>query len=115
LEPARPDASRAWLVYAYRTSYTGEVAEIVWRTGGSIALLVDNLPDVEPSPLGRVAAPAALLPLTTPGHRYLAAAQARSLGIESFPALGDPSPRHRGHPAKSIGALQIGTRGQSTV
>jgi hypothetical protein len=125
LEPARPDASRAWLVYACRTSYTGEVAEIVWRTGGSIALLVDNLPDVEPSPLGRVAAPAALLdaerrlptlvPLTTPGHRYVAAAQARSLGIESFPALVDPSTRHRGHPAKSIGALQIGTRGQSSV
>jgi sugar O-acyltransferase (sialic acid O-acetyltransferase NeuD family) len=99
--PAAPAASRAWLVYACRTSYTAEVAEIVWRTGGSIALLVDNLPDVEPSPLGRVAAPAALLdverrlptlvPLTTPGHRYVAAAQARSLGIDSFPPLVDPT------------------------
>jgi sugar O-acyltransferase (sialic acid O-acetyltransferase NeuD family) len=101
LYPATPDAERAWLVYACRTSYTAEVAEIIWRTGGSVALLADNLPDPQPSPLGRVVAPAALLeaekqlptivPLTTPGHRYAAAGQARCLGIGLFPVLIDPS------------------------
>jgi sugar O-acyltransferase (sialic acid O-acetyltransferase NeuD family) len=101
VSPATPDASRAWLVYACRTSFVAEVAEIVWRTGGSLALLVDNLPAPQPSPLGRVVAPAALrdaekrlpavVPLTTPGHRYAAAEQARSVGIGSFPALVDPT------------------------
>jgi sugar O-acyltransferase (sialic acid O-acetyltransferase NeuD family) len=89
-----------WLLFACRTSYAAEVAEIIWRTDGVIAGLVDNLPDgPRESSLGPVCAPAALdddlralptvVPLLTPGHRYVVEAEARRCGIGRFPPLVD--------------------------
>jgi sugar O-acyltransferase (sialic acid O-acetyltransferase NeuD family) len=91
-----------WLLYACRTPYAEEVAEIVWRAGGEIAVLVDNLPDgPQASSLGRVIEPRELgdderglptaIPLLTPGHRSSVALEARAAGIQSFPALLDPT------------------------
>lgn len=91
-----------WLVYACATTFAAEVAEIIWRTGGEIAALVDNLDGgPAPSPLGPIIAPAALtaehlalptvVPLTTPGFRHTAVAEARTHGCTRFPPLVDPT------------------------
>jgi sugar O-acyltransferase (sialic acid O-acetyltransferase NeuD family) len=91
-----------WVVFACRTSFTAEIVEIVARRGESVALLVDNLPDgPERSPIAPVVASSALpagslqgpvvIPLTTPGYRYIAAVEARELGATSFPCLVDPT------------------------
>jgi sugar O-acyltransferase (sialic acid O-acetyltransferase NeuD family) len=104
-------AAEAWLVYACRSPYTLEVAEVIWRRGGEVALLVDNLPaggdapgeGVEPG--GAIGAPVArpgdvspnqrqlatAVPLITPGHRFAVEAEARALGWRSFPPLVDPT------------------------
>src|SRR5215470_6666777 len=95
-------AKRVWLLYACRSAYAAEVAEIIWRTGGDVAALVDNLPDgPQPSPIARVLAPAdladeecalpAAIPLITPGHRVAVAAEARAAGVRWFPPLVDPT------------------------
>jgi sugar O-acyltransferase (sialic acid O-acetyltransferase NeuD family) len=97
-----PGPPTRWLLYACRSAYVAEVAEIIWRTGGQLAALVDNLPDgPQPSPLARVLAPGdltdderalpAAIPLLTPGHRWAVAAQARAAGVRSFPVLLDPT------------------------
>ncbi len=90
-----------WLVYACRTSYAAEVAEIIWRTGADIAALVDNLDGPTPSPLGPTLAPGDLtvehlalptvVPLTTPGFRFTAVAEACARGCTRFPPLVDPT------------------------
>lgn len=96
--PGRSD----WVVFACRTAFAGEVAEIIWRRGEAIALLVDNLPDgPEPSAIGTVVSVgdlpgdglsgAVVIPLTTPGFRYSAETEARDRGARTFPALTDPT------------------------
>jgi sugar O-acyltransferase (sialic acid O-acetyltransferase NeuD family) len=90
-----------WLLYACRTPYADEIVEIIWRTDGTAAVFVDNLPDPPASRLGAVIRPAdltaaqkrlpTLIPLITPGHRYEVEAEARALGLARFPALIDPS------------------------
>src|SRR5215475_1013622 len=93
---------QGWLLYACRSAYAAEVAEIIWRTGGEVAALVDNLPDgPQPSAIARVLAPAQLgdderglpaaIPLVTPRHRVTVAAEARAAGIRAFPPLLDPT------------------------
>jgi sugar O-acyltransferase (sialic acid O-acetyltransferase NeuD family) len=94
-----------WIIYACRTSFAIEVAEVIWRRGEEVALLVDNLEsggdpaasggDI-PAPVLRPAelTPAQLelsaaVPLITPGHRYAVEAEARALGLTDFPALVD--------------------------
>jgi sugar O-acyltransferase (sialic acid O-acetyltransferase NeuD family) len=99
----------AWLLYACRTPYALEVAEVIWRRGEEVALLVDNLADGggqagggasteigapvvgsgELSPAQRRLAVA--VPLITPGHRFAVESEARALGLSSFPALVDPT------------------------
>ena len=102
------DATTArWLICACRTAYTAEVAEIVWRTGGEIAALVDNLGDGSfTSPLapvvalddldgldglGDLRALDAVIPLLTPGYRHTVAAELKVQGVQRFPALVDPT------------------------
>jgi sugar O-acyltransferase (sialic acid O-acetyltransferase NeuD family) len=96
------EALGPWLLYACRSTYAPEAAEIVWRRGDAIHALIDNLPDGPlPSQLGRVIAPAALMdaerslpvsiPLITPGHRAAVVAEARANGLTRFPPLIDPS------------------------
>lgn len=97
-----------WIIYACRTPYALEVAETIWRRGEEVAALVDNLPpregdaDGDEKTIGApVLTPAELspehldlpvaIPLITPGHRFAVAAEARSLGLRSFPALLDPT------------------------
>lgn len=100
-----------WIIYACRTSFAVEVAEVVWRRGEDVALLVDNLdagadlPPAAEEPAGEIAAPIlrpaelspeqramrAVVPLITPGHRFAVEAEARALGLTSFPALVDPT------------------------
>jgi sugar O-acyltransferase (sialic acid O-acetyltransferase NeuD family) len=97
-----------WIIYACRTPYALEVAETIWRRGEEVAALVDNLPDGGAEENGDeetigapVLTPAELssehldlpvaIPLVTPGHRFAVAAEARSLGFRSFPALLDPT------------------------
>jgi sugar O-acyltransferase (sialic acid O-acetyltransferase NeuD family) len=104
-------AEPGWIIYACRTSFAIEVAEVVWRRGEEVALLVDNLdrgaaPDGAVEPPGEeIGAPVlppselsrdhlamdAVVPLITPGHRFAVEAQARELGLASFPALVDPT------------------------
>lgn len=98
-----------WIIFACRTPYALEVAETIWRRGEEVAALVDNLPpgggaanDDDEKTIGApVLTPAELspqhldlsiaIPLITPGHRFAVAAEARSLGLRSFPALLDPT------------------------
>lgn len=91
----------AWTIYGCRTTYLVLAAEIIWRRGDAIDVLVDNLAGPVASELGRVVAPEELtgnpgtrcvyVPLTTPGHRYTAAAEARARGLIRFPPLVDPT------------------------
>jgi sugar O-acyltransferase (sialic acid O-acetyltransferase NeuD family) len=98
---AAPERSE-WVVFACRTTFAGDVAEIIWRRGELIAFLVDNLPDgPEPSPIGTVVSiddlpgdglsGPVVIPLTTPGFRCSAETEARGRGARSFPALRDPT------------------------
>ena len=102
-----------WIVYGCRTPYAVEAAEVIWRSGGEVRLLVDNLTeganrtgqedDIDPVPVidAPVAGPddlpagssdlASVVPLVTPGLRFAAEAGARSRGLESFPPLIDPT------------------------
>jgi sugar O-acyltransferase (sialic acid O-acetyltransferase NeuD family) len=100
-----------WVIYACRTSFAVEVAEVIWRRGEDVAVLVDNLEDghgtqaaapdtaaVIGAPVSRPAelsaaqrAMSAVVPLITPGHRFAVEAEARALGLASFPALVDPT------------------------
>ena len=92
-------AGRLWGLYASRTAYLGEVLEIIRRRGDHVAVLVDNMPDTTTFP-GSVAprdlspeqrALGMVIPLTTPGYRHTALAQARALGVTDFPSLIDPT------------------------
>lgn len=113
----RPVPARSWVIYACRTTYAAEVAEVIWRLGDEVGLLVDNLEkgggpaaarDGLPAahdPAAEVGAPVAapeqltadqrqlptVVPLITPGHRFAVEGEARDLGIGSFPALIDPT------------------------
>jgi len=99
-----------WIVYACETPYAVEVAEVIWRRGEEVALLVDNLPTADrpdvgsPAPSEAIAAAVArpdefdpsagsatVIPLLTPGHRFAVEAEARALGLTSFPPLTDPT------------------------
>jgi sugar O-acyltransferase (sialic acid O-acetyltransferase NeuD family) len=98
-----------WVIYACRTPYAAEVAEVIWRRGEEVELLVDNLPsaghrspgDDDLAPIGApVLRPeelepppelATVVPLITPGHRFAVEAEARALGLASFPPLVDPT------------------------
>lgn len=94
----------AWAIFGCRTAFAPEVAEIAWRCGDEVAALVDNRPDgtslawtgglpvlsadaLTPEQLGL----AAVVPQTTPGHRYAVAADAIACGFADFPVLQDPS------------------------
>jgi sugar O-acyltransferase (sialic acid O-acetyltransferase NeuD family) len=99
----------SWLIYACRTPYAIEVAEVIWRRGEEVAFLVDNLgaePDearvadeqligaevLAPKELGETEVGlATAIPLITPGHRFAVLAEARSHGVASFPPLFDPT------------------------
>jgi sugar O-acyltransferase (sialic acid O-acetyltransferase NeuD family) len=96
----------AWLLYACRTPYALEVAEVIWRRGEEVALLVDNMAGSDgEEPGAEIGAPvvrpgelspeqrrlSAAVPLITPGHRFAVEAEARALGLASFPALVDPT------------------------
>ena len=91
-----------WVLYACRTPYAAEVAEVIWRRGHTIAVLVDNHPAGDlPSGLGPVVTPAEIdaelvtwpvaIPLLTPGHRRTVEQEARSRGFTQFPPLVDPT------------------------
>lgn len=97
-----------WIIFACRTPYALEVAETIWRGGGAVAALVDNLPPGEDTLAGEEATIGAPLlspgelaadhldlpvaiPLITPGHRFAVEAEARSLGLRSIPTLLDPT------------------------
>jgi sugar O-acyltransferase (sialic acid O-acetyltransferase NeuD family) len=98
-----------WILYACRTPYAVEVAESIWRRGEEVVASVDNIADVPESagdnPAEEIGAPIVrpeeltpeqrqlptAIPLITPGHRFAVEAEARALGLESFPALLDPT------------------------
>jgi sugar O-acyltransferase (sialic acid O-acetyltransferase NeuD family) len=98
-----------WVIYACRTPYALEVAEVIWRRGESVAVAVDNLAaraeGREDNPAEEIGAPIArpdeltaeqrrlptAIPPITPGHRFAVEAEARALGLDSFPALVDPT------------------------
>jgi sugar O-acyltransferase (sialic acid O-acetyltransferase NeuD family) len=92
-----------WIVYGCRTSYTGEVAEIIWRLGSAIRYLVDNLEisDEYSSDMAEVVQPTMIgpedrdlptvIPQVTPGHRYAMQNEARETGLHRFTPLIDPN------------------------
>lgn len=94
---------REWLLFACRSRYLDEVAEIVWRSGAHVAAVVDNMPeagaltcdyapviDVADLP-GWLPGRFVAVPLSVPGHRFTVAAQLRALGVTSLPPLVDPT------------------------
>ncbi len=97
---AEPTA--AWLVYACRTSYTGELVEIIRRQDEIVRALIDNWPgepiDGAPAPVVAVdeltdelrGLPTVVAP-TIPGNRHRARLDAEAHGLRSFPALVDPT------------------------
>ncbi len=101
-----------WVIYACRTPYAVEVAEVIWRRGEEVSVLVDNLAEGDDAPgeaggewAGEIGVAAvrpdrlspaqlrlsAVIPQITPGHRFALQAEARALGLGSFPALVDPT------------------------
>src|SRR3954453_12273518 len=103
-------ADPGWIISASRTSFAVEAAEVIWRRGEEVALLVDNLhaeregradedfaaeiaaPVMRPSELSRAQVELrTAIPLITPGHRCAVVAEARARGLTSFPALIDPT------------------------
>lgn len=89
-----------WLVFACKTSYAPELAEIIWRRGEQVLAFVDNLGGSVGmqgiDTVGLDAIPGYLpscvvIAPTTPGHRFAALALARSVGCDDFPALVDPT------------------------
>ena len=101
--PVTAHSPQRWVMYACRTAYATEVAEILWRCGDEIGVLVDNLEDAEQrqSELGLIIRPQQLtaehsssrvvVPLTTPGHRYAVVHEMHGLGLVNTPALVDPT------------------------
>ena len=102
-----PDRSaRRWVVYACRSPYAAEVAEVIWRRGEEVAVLVDNLGEGSGAAVPHLAVPTPVIgpgelttghlaldfvvPLITPGHRHTVLAEARAAGATRFPALVDP-------------------------
>jgi sugar O-acyltransferase (sialic acid O-acetyltransferase NeuD family) len=92
----------SWLVFACRSAYAAEVAEIIWRTGGEVDAFVDNLAGPSAAstmaPVVKVHAlnakqleRPAVIPLLTPGYRYVVEREARACGITRFPPLVDPT------------------------
>ena len=92
-----------WTLYACRSSYAPDVAEIIWRTSGTIAALVDNMDveDVFRSDLAEVIRPSEItddlrttsiaIPLLTPGFRFGLHSEALGVGLIRFPPLVDPT------------------------
>jgi sugar O-acyltransferase (sialic acid O-acetyltransferase NeuD family) len=99
--------SAGWLLYACRTSYAPEVVEIIWRRNEPVVVMIDNLDPAATLAADPVMAEIdqrgraeledwhfdldATIPLLTPGYRFSAAGEARSLGLHRFPALVDPT------------------------
>jgi sugar O-acyltransferase (sialic acid O-acetyltransferase NeuD family) len=107
-----PTAAVGWVIYACRTPYAVEVAEVIWRRGDEVMLLVDNFvasgdrsEEHGDDPAGAIGASvmrpdelpptqrglATVVPLLTPGYRFAVEAEARALGLTSFPPLVDPT------------------------
>ncbi|MEM8906022.1 MAG: acetyltransferase [Actinomycetota bacterium] len=96
------DQTAAWLVYACRTSYAGELVEMIGRRGESVRALLDNWdgPAIESAPAPVVpvaeldptmrALPTVIAP-TTPGNRHRARLDAEQHGLTRFPVLVDPT------------------------
>lgn len=91
-----------WNIYASRSGFTTEIAEIIWRREEAIDLLIDNYSDtVDHSELGRVVlakdisaemmANPLVIAMSTPGQRYLVKLQADCHGKWMYPPLLDPT------------------------
>lgn len=92
----------AWFVYACRTSYAGELVEIIRRRGETVRALVDNW---DGDPIERALAPVlaasaigddlldvpTVVAPTTPGNRHRARLDAEARGLRSFVTLVDPT------------------------
>jgi sugar O-acyltransferase (sialic acid O-acetyltransferase NeuD family) len=100
------DQAQRWLIFACRSTYTPEVAEIIWRRGDEVEALVDNLGEsTAPLPALPVSIPVIrpselkpaqctmpfVVPLITPGHRHAVVREARTAGAGRWPALVDPT------------------------
>ncbi|MEM9037214.1 MAG: acetyltransferase [Actinomycetota bacterium] len=96
------DRPSTWVVHACRTSYTGELVEIIRRSGAELRALIDNWPGdplVDP-PAPVVSADdlddelrdlACVIAPTVPGNRHLARLDAQERGLHRFPPLIDPT------------------------
>lgn len=91
-----------WGVYGARSRYVAEVLEIIGRRGEEVTWLVDNLddgplqyrglPTLAPADAERAdGVDGVVVPLTTPGMRYVAAIDAEKHGFVVFPQLLDPT------------------------
>ncbi|MEO1064399.1 MAG: acetyltransferase [Actinomycetota bacterium] len=96
------DPATEWFVYACRTSYTGELVEMVRRRGDEVRALIDNwsgdpiegalapvrpVADLDPAELDV----ATVIAPTIPGNRHRARLDAESRGLRHFPSLIDPT------------------------
>lgn len=95
--------SESWVLYACRSSYVADVAEVVWRRNAEVMAYIDNMPDAGPllddlTPVfvadgapDHLKKSPTTIPLMTPGHRYAAHVVARQQGWTRFPVLVDPT------------------------
>ena len=98
-----PEGTGDWILFACRSSYTAEVAEIIWRRGDRVEALIDNMSEPEAWPCdyapviaaaasaSRVTAMRCVVPLTTPGFRFTAVKQLRALGATRIESVIDPT------------------------
>jgi sugar O-acyltransferase (sialic acid O-acetyltransferase NeuD family) len=88
----------SWLIYACETGYASEICEVLRRIGASRIFCVNNLPGAR-NETGLILLPKNLtpsqlqmpmvIPLLTPGYRYIVQAEARSMGALNFPTVVD--------------------------
>jgi sugar O-acyltransferase (sialic acid O-acetyltransferase NeuD family) len=92
-----------WILFACRSAYSAEVAEIIWRRGEQVEAMVDNMgePVLLQSDIAKVIsvdeaahlirANRCAVPLITPGFRFSAVLELRSLGATRFGSIIDPT------------------------
>lgn len=92
-----------WVIFGCRTSYAAEVAEIIWRRGDDLVVLIDNIGGADPiaDPVApvidldevddEIRRASVVIPLLTPGHRHTVSAQVHRLGFAETPVMVDPT------------------------
>jgi len=90
-------AEPGWIIYACRTSFAVEVAEVIWRRGEEVVLLVDNLEagDGATDPAAEIGAPLVRPAELSSAQRDLLWKMIELYSVEHFPAALSTAQRAR--------------------